>query len=233
MSQNQNHLWNSRLYWQNLCILRPTQKTAYILLTWTDILKNSYNFNPIRKTACILWIWSNLRIYLGGGALTWKGSTKMCGPQDCLFTPLLSFTRPPVEARVHSQDPYLKAKCDISPPKSNIFRTYEAQIQPQVSSKNLKIVQNISFKTPFFYENLFTSPHFHGNLSAHKPPSLEILASHTYQENKSPGIYTWFRGNGEKEKNKDMKPFFKISNSQLFCGSWIVQKRFWFGHVSC
>ena len=45
----------------------------------------------------------------------------MCGPQDPLFTPLLPFTRPPVEAQVRSQDPHLKGICDISPPKANIF----------------------------------------------------------------------------------------------------------------
>ena len=112
-------------------------------------MKNSYTFKPIHKTACILWIWTNLRLYLG--ALTWKGSTEMCCPQDCLFTPLMVFTRPPVEAQVHSQDPYLEKKCDISPPKSNILRKYEAQIRPQVSSKSLKIVQNISSKAPVFF----------------------------------------------------------------------------------
>ena len=34
--------------------------------------------------------------------------------------------------------------------------------------KNLKFLQNISFKTHFFDENPLTSPHIYGNLSAHK-----------------------------------------------------------------
>ena len=39
----------------------------------------------------------------------------------------------------------------------------------------------ISSQTPVFDKSLFASPHFHDNLSAHKPPSLEIQAPHTYQ----------------------------------------------------
>ena len=49
----------------------------------------------------------------------------MCGPQDPLFMPLLLFTRPPVEAQVHSQDPHLKEKCDISPSKQTFSRKYD------------------------------------------------------------------------------------------------------------
>ena len=38
-----------------------------------------------------------------------------------LFTPVLPFTRPPVESQhVRSQNPHLKEKCEISP-KENIF----------------------------------------------------------------------------------------------------------------
>ena len=44
----------------------------------------------------------------------------MYGLQDPLFAPLLLFTRPPVEAQVCSQDPYLKDKCKFLPQKLTI-----------------------------------------------------------------------------------------------------------------
>ena len=98
------------------------------------------------------------------GALTWKRGTGMCGPQDPLFTPLLPFTRSPVEAQICSQNPHLKEKCDISPPKATIFYKIwqfsapEAQIWPSFLSKSLKILQNISSQALFGWKY------------AHKPP---------------------------------------------------------------
>ena len=86
--------------------------------------------------------------------------------------------KPPVEAEVRSQDPHFKEKCYIFPPK---FLAPEAKIWPRFSSKSLKILQNIHSQAPVFDENSLTRPYFHGNLTAHKPPSSEIQAAHTYQ----------------------------------------------------
>ena len=49
----------------------------------------------------------------------------MCRSQDTLFTPLLPFTRPLIQAQVRSQDPHLTEKRDISPPKQTFFRKYD------------------------------------------------------------------------------------------------------------
>ena len=121
-----------------------------------------------------------------------KRGMGMCGPQDPIFMPLLPFTRPPVEAQVHSQDPHLKEKCDTSHPKSNILRNYiNFQLQKlkfghDICQKKLKFCTIFSSKVLVFDENPLTRPHFHSNLSNHKPPSLEIQAAHrpTYQKNK-------------------------------------------------
>ena len=111
------------------------------------------------------------------GQLPEKGGTGMCGPQEPLFTPLLPFTRLPVEAQDRSQDSHLKEKCDILPPISNIFRKYgnfllQMLIWLRLSSKSFKIWYNVSFQAPVLIHS-----QFHSNLSVLKPPSS---AAHTY-----------------------------------------------------
>ena len=73
------------------------------------------------------------------------------------------------------------------PSKSkHFFQTYDnfqlqkLKFDQKFSSESFKVLQNISSKAPDFDENLLTSPHFLGNLSAHKPPSSEMRAAHTY-----------------------------------------------------
>ena len=121
----------------------------------------------------------------GEGALTWKEGTGMCGPQDPLFTSLLLFTSPPVEAQIPSQDPHLKEKCNISPPKQTFFRKYD----------NFQL-QKLKFDLfSVFDENLLTSPDFHGNLSTHKPPTFGNLGCTYLPEKKlsAPPYMTGYR----------------------------------------
>ena len=86
----------------------------------------------------------------GGGHSLKNGGTGMCGPQDLLFTPLLQFTRPPVEIQVHSQDPSLKETCVNSPPKKFLF--LENMTIFISRSSNLTVIFFISLK--FFFKIL-------------------------------------------------------------------------------
>ena len=128
-----------------------------------------------------------------GGALTWKGGMGMCRPQYLIFTFVLTFTRPHVEAQVRSQDPHLRHKSvhrTLIWKKNGTFSLQSKQFSLDMTSfssrssnltasfiKKLETFAKISSKAPVFNENPLTSPCFQGNLSAHKPPSSEIRAT--------------------------------------------------------
>ena len=120
------------------------------------------------------------------GALTWKGGTGMCGPQEPFqVSPVIHKT--PSWGTSPFTRPLLKEKCDISPPKSNIFRKFvnfqleKLKFACNFHQKAWKFHKILVLK-PIFFDEILTGPHFHGNLLAHKSPSLKIQASYTYQK---------------------------------------------------
>ena len=123
------------------------------------------------------------------GSTHLKKGYRMCGPQDpfsrlsCIHkTPswgTSSFTRPSFERKMW----HFSSKANIFK-KIWHFSAPETQFDCNFRQKSLQILQNVCSKAPVFDENPLTSPHFHGNLSAHKPPSLEIWATQTYQKKK-------------------------------------------------
>ena len=122
----------------------------------------------------------------GRGALTWKGAMGMCYPQDPLFTSLSPFTRPPVEAESIHKTLIWKINVKFSLQNQQYSENIailapEAPIWPRFSSNGL-IWLIIGSQAPVFDESPLTSSHFQGNLSAPKPPSLEIGAAYTYQK---------------------------------------------------
>ena len=83
--------------------------------------------------------------------------SRLCGPEDPLFTPLLPLARVPFQARVSSQDPLLR--------KFGNFSLYSLNFHP-----------NFSSQAPTFGIFQLTSPQI-GKFSAHKPPNWEIFRS--------------------------------------------------------
>ena len=61
-----------------------------------------------------------------------------------------------------------------------IFTSSSSNLTP-IFVKRLRNLKMISSETPVLNESPLTSPQFHGNLSAHKPPSSEFRAAHSYQ----------------------------------------------------
>ena len=91
----------------------------------------------------------------------------MCSPQDSLFLPLLPFTRPPVEAQVRSQDPHLKEKCDIFPPKQTFLENMTIFIS---RSSNLTVIFVKKEKKNRFLFKISGLKPLLSMKSAHKPP---------------------------------------------------------------
>ena len=124
-----------------------------------------------------------LKTFDPGKALTWKGGTGMCGPQDPGFHASPAIHKTPVKAQIRLQDPHLKEKCDTSTPKSTFLEnmTIFSSRSSNLAVKKLGNFAKLSVLKPLFcYESPLTRPHFHSILSAHKPPSSEILAANTY-----------------------------------------------------
>ena len=112
-----------------------------------------------------------------------------CAVLKTIFSCLLCYSQDlPVEAQVCSQDLNLKEYCNILPPESNIFRKYDNFLAPEaqnLAASSIKKLENfvkIGSQAPVLCENPLTRPHFHDNLSAHKPSSSEIRAAHTFQK---------------------------------------------------
>ena len=141
-----------------------------------------------------------------------KRGTGMCGPQDPLFTPLLPFTRPPVEAQVHSKDPHLKEKCDISPPKQTFFRKYD-----NFQLQNLKFDNNVCQKAWKFCKISILKPLFSMKICSHAPTFMAIYPLTSPQVRKS-------RPHLPTRKNVECLPsacVWKISDFlSLTCDIW-------------
>ena len=87
-----------------------------------------YKWKRTKNSYCFLYYFLNVFNFTKkahnhkaqGGDSPEKG-VRGCAALKIPFSRLLLFTRPPVEAQVPSQDPHLKEKCDLSPPKQKHF----------------------------------------------------------------------------------------------------------------
>ena len=90
-----------------------------------------------------------------GGALTWKGGTGMCSPQDPLFTYLLPFASPSVEVQHRSKTPISKKNvpCFLQNQtfsENMVIFSCRSQNFATIFVKKLENFAKYSFSSPFF-----------------------------------------------------------------------------------
>ena len=126
-------------------------------------------------------------LHPGGGALTWKGGTGMCGPHNPLFTHLLLFASPPVRGNSIHKTPISKKNVTFFLQNQTFSEktvTFSSRSQnfAAIFVKKLENFAKYSFSSPFFYW-----------ISAHKTPLSQqsnrsqapkfgnLGAAHTYK----------------------------------------------------